>query len=74
MEFNVFYVQEVDYGIHSIIHVNAKILTGMDLPVQDAHQDKHGIKQVYHARVQLVYSGMVQNVNHVQDKELGVIN
>jgi hypothetical protein len=59
MEINVLYVQEVDYGIHLIVHATVKILTGMDLHVSDVHQDKVGIKQVYHVHVQLVYSGMV---------------
>lgn len=74
MEINVLYVQEVEYGIDSIIHVNVKILIGMDSHASDVHQDKHGIKLVYHVHAHLVYSGMVYNVDHVQDKEHGIIN
>ena len=74
MEINVLHVQEVEYGIHSIVHVIVKILTGMDLPVSDVHQDKVGIKQVYHVHVHLAYFGMVSNVDHVQDKEHGISN
>jgi hypothetical protein len=46
----------------------------MDSHVSDVHQDKLGIKQVYHVHVHLVFSGMVYNVEHVQDKELGIFN
>ena len=74
MEINVLLVQVEDYGIQLIEIVYVKIQTGMAMLVLDAHQDKLGIKQVYHVHVQSVYSGMVFNVEAVQDKEHGISN